>query len=125
MLGAMYFIARASFARPAVAGLLALFALLGTMCEFADEEHAVAAAAPEEPNHGPAAPHQIAGHLAWCDELVIPASTSAQGAPSAVVLPVLAWAAPSIVGPSSRWEGKAAVPVPRPPLFVLHAALLI
>ena len=111
--------------RLAFAMLLAVFAWLGNVCEFSDENHTLVVPAAGDSTRPREAQHQAVDHTAWCDETVVPASFLAHVTPDVASLPPLVLTISLIVALSSRREGKAAAPLRRSPLFLLHAALLI
>jgi hypothetical protein len=103
--------------------LVALFAvapLLGHVCELGSGHHHVADASAWIGSPGPDAGGSVAIDEASCESLRPASAWPVMRAIGSRPLPV-----PGLAVPGLARAGRVAVPVPRLPLFVLHAALLI
>lgn len=105
--------------------LSASLLVLGNVCEFSTEVHGAVPASAHEREQGDEPHHHSVAHLTACEGAAIASSAAPEVGPDApAAIPNLgAWLEP----PQDRVAAIGRVPVPTssPPLFVLHASLLI
>jgi hypothetical protein len=104
--------------------VLALFLVVGHACELPAFTAALAHHGDDPPAHGHAREHEAE---MWCDpvDAVSGGSTRDRVGSGMEALPVPSAARPACAGPGTPAPARRWQPPDRPPLFVLHAALLI
>jgi hypothetical protein len=105
--------------------LAATLIVFGNVCEFSTESHSAEPAPAHETDQGGEPHHHSAAHLSACEgAATAPSNTPAVGPDAVAFLPSLElW-----VGPLQNRVvavGTRPVSLSGPPLFILHAALLI
>lgn len=99
--------------------------VFGNVCEFSTESHSAEPATAHETDQGGEPHHHSAAHLSACEgAATAPSNTPAVGPDAVAFMPSReAWAEP--LQDHVIAVGTRPVSLGRPPLFILHAALLI